>query len=371
MVGPRFGSGAAAAPRNHGAPTPWRAVLLICMAALLGACAERGSVDFAPAAENATIHRIWAAKFRSAEQADARGAPPRPMEVEYEALDVSVPPTHSVGKIEWPRGIPNAATDFVALRKTEVPALGAFARSVSRGDVSGRGETMIFVHGYNMRHGEAVYQVTQFVHDFEIPVPPVLFSWPSAGVTAGYVYDRDSALMSRNALERLILELSSEGRKVFLVGHSMGSYLIMETLRQISQRRSANVAQRVRGVILIAPDIDGELFRAQAQDIGRLPDPFIVMVARQDRALQASSLLTGRRPRLGNQADRSLVADLPVSLIDVSQLADPRGNNHSIAISSPQAIAALRRLAGQRAPGEVAVSDLLVLEREDEGVPGQ
>ena len=284
----------------------------------------------------------------------------------FEAIDVSVPPVHEVGKIEWPEGTPDANTDFVSVKNRAIGGQSSFVQQVARADRSGRQETLVFVHGYNTRHAEAVYQVSQFAHDFEVPTPAVLFSWPSAGVTAGYVYDRDSALIARDHLESLLIELSRGNRKIVLVGHSMGSYLIMETLRQATLKRSFNVAAEIDALVLMAPDIDGELFRSQVDEMGQLPDPFILMVAKQDRALRISSLLTGRRPRLGAQTDRSVVGDLPISVVDVSNFSDGSNFDHKIVTTSPEAIAIIRRLSEKAPPGDAKVGDLTVLSDLDQ-----
>ncbi|MGD1880744.1 MAG: alpha/beta hydrolase [Paracoccaceae bacterium] len=341
---------------NFGVPViAWLAVLC------LTACAGRGEFQFAEADPNATAHKIWVSKLRSDVQAGAQGAPPRPGTLSFEAITVSVPATHAPGEIEWPDGPPDAQTDFVSIQQSGFDTIRGFAADISRSDTVGRSETLVFVHGYNTRHAEAVYQLTQFVHDFEVPVPPVLFSWPSAGVTAGYVYDRDSALLARDHLESTIIALTQDGRKVVLVGHSMGSYLIMETLRQIALKGSLDIEGKIEALTLMAPDIDGELFRDQAMAIGDLPDPFILMVAEQDRALRISSLLTGLRPRLGSQTDRAIVGDLPISVVDVSDLAAGGEFNHKIATTSPAAIAILREMAQQAPPGETHIGALVVL----------
>lgn len=316
---------------------------------------------FSDASPLATTHTIWIANYRSEDQADSRSAPPRPDDMEYEALDVSIPPTHKTGEIEWPSGEPDANTDFVVVGERRFSSGTSFANDVARSDTSRRDETFVFVHGYNTRHAEAVYQIAQFVHDFGVPTPPVLFSWPSAGVNAGYVYDRDSALLARDKLEELLISLSRGSRKIILVGHSMGSYLIMETLRQIDFKDSLNIAREIDALVLMAPDIDGELFRSQADSIPDLPQPFILMVAEQDQALEISSLLTGRRPRLGAQTDRSVVGDLPISLIDVSDLSTGGEFDHKIATTSPAAIAIIRRLAERVPPGETHVGEMVLL----------
>lgn len=338
-----------------------RGLLLLVVAACLCSCTRRGVIEFAEPTPAASVHNVWVTNFRSEIQAGAGGAPPRPSEPVFQAIEVSVPPTHKVGEIEWPSGKADARTDFVALKQRDFDGIDGLAEDISRSKDTAQAETMVFVHGYNTRHAEAVYQLAQLVHDMEIPVPAVLFSWPSAGVTAGYVYDRDSALLSRDVLEETLIELTNGGRKVVLVGHSMGSYLIMETLRQIAHKGSMDISSQIDAVILMAPDIDGELFRDQAFAISELPSPFILMVAEQDRALNISSLLTGWRPRLGTQTDRTIVGDLPISVIDVSDLASGAHFDHKIATTSPAAIAILRRLTVEVPPGELVLDPFLLL----------
>ena len=63
---------------------------------------------------------------------------------------------------------------------------------------------LIFVHGFNTRFEEAVYRFAQIVHDARVDVAPVLFTWPSGGSVTDYVYDRDSAVYSRDALEAVL-----------------------------------------------------------------------------------------------------------------------------------------------------------------------
>lgn len=343
-------------------PNPTSAQLMAAATAfVLVGCSERGVLEVAMPNPSATTHTIWVSNFRSDVQADASGAPPRPVALSFEAINVSVPATHAPGKIEWPDGPPDASTDFVSVGQRQFETINSFASDVARSDQGQINETLVFVHGYNTRHAEAVYQLAQFVHDFEIPVAPVLFSWPSAGLTIGYVYDRDSALLARDELESTLVALTRNGRKVVLVGHSMGSYLIMETLRQIALKGSMDIDRDIKSITLMAPDVDGELFREQAMTIGDLPTPFIIMVAKQDGALRISSLLTGRRPRLGAQTDRSIVGDLPITVVDVSDLAVGGEFNHKIATTSPSAIAILRGLTQRGPPGAAPIGALVVL----------
>lgn len=313
----------------------------------LAACAERGEIAFGPTAADAVIQQVWVAKFRPDHgPAEGQRSPPRPQELVYERYSVSIPATHEIGHIEWPKTVPNAATDFVTVAQDAVQTLDRFSTQVAAADIGSTGTTVLFVHGYNYTHGEAVYQTAQIAHDFETPSPMVLFSWPSAGVSGGYLYDRDSVLIARDELEKVIIGLTrNNGRQIDIIAHSMGNQLVMETLRQIEISGSLNIGKKINALVMISPDIDGELFYTQAARIKELPRETVILAARQDRALRLSALLTGRTNRLGSETDRRAVRDLPIAVVDTSDLS-LGGTSHSIPFSSPTAISILKNLDG-------------------------
>jgi esterase/lipase superfamily enzyme len=127
-----------------------------------------------------------------------------------------------------------------------------------------------------------------------------------------------------------------------LLAHSMGAQLTMEVLRQMALRGNTETLSALGGVVLISPDIDPALFRAQAEDVGRLPDPFVVFVSRQDPALRLSARLTGHENRLGNITSIEQVGGLDVTVIDLSGARDA-ASRHLAAATSPTLIAFLRQ----------------------------
>ena len=80
----------------------------------------------------------------------------------------------------------------------------------------------------------------------------------------------------------------------------MGSALTMETLRQMALRGSSRALSRIKGVVLISPDLDVDLFRSIALDIGTLPQPFVIFGSSKDRILNLSATISGAPERLGN-----------------------------------------------------------------------
>lgn len=200
------------------------------------------------------------------------------------------------------------------------------------------------MHGFNNTFAEGTYRIAQMAHDLDLPGTVVHYSWPSAAEPLGYAYDRDSALFARDGLEELLKSVQAAGpRRIILVAHSMGSALLMETLRQVAIRGDNALLARIGGVVLISPDIDVDVFRSQAKDIGRLPQPFVVFTSRRDRVLRLSARLSGQTDRLGTLADLDRVADLPITLLDTA--AFNSGDGHFNVGNSPALLRLLERIA--------------------------
>jgi esterase/lipase superfamily enzyme len=119
----------------------------------------------------------------------------------------------------------------------------------------------------------------------------------------------------------------------------------MEALRTLALQGRRDVLDALAGVILIAPDIDVDVFRAQAAAIGALPQPFVVFTSKQDKALRLSARMSGQTNRLGTLQDIETVGDIPVTFIDVSEFYEDSETSHFVAGSSPQLIRILGRLA--------------------------
>jgi esterase/lipase superfamily enzyme len=203
-------------------------------------------------------------------------------------------------------------------------------------------EAVIFVHGFNTAFIEGVYRTAQIANDLHLPGVVTHYSWPSLGAPLAYAYDRDSALFARDGLIDMIRRTAEAGpQRILLIAHSMGSHLVMEALRQMALSRDP-AFDRIGGVVLIAPDIDVDLFRQQASAIDRLPQPFLIVISQRDRVLTLSARLTGETSRLGNLQSGESVADLPVTLVDVTAFGS--GDGHFTLASSPALIGLLRQL---------------------------
>lgn len=197
-------------------------------------------------------------------------------------------------------------------------------------------DTLIYVHGYNYNFHESLFQLAKIVTQGELKESPILFSWPSEGSVTGYVADKNAAIYARDDLVELLddLKKSRARGKVTLFGHSMGAWLVIESLRQLKLSDRDDVLRRIDQVVLAAPDIDVDLFKRQVETIGTLKRPIIVLNSTDDRALAISSRIGGSRARVGsigreNATIQELIASRKIKLIDLSTLPTPDKTNHN------------------------------------------
>ncbi len=323
-------------------------VLFVLSAILfMTACAQRGTLTIAPDPTGVgSPETIFVATSRGIDPETQALGGERAIKETFAVFDVSIPPDRVAGEINWPpRGeVADPATDFVTTRAASLPDPASFRSELRRelnASPEADGGVLIFIHGFNTNFSEGLYRLAQIKHDLDVKGVVVHYSWPSKASPFGYLYDHDSANFARDGLEELIHQVHEAGAKrITLFAHSMGSYLTMETLRQMAIR-DGNV-DLVNVVILMSPDIDVDVFKSQAESIGRLPNPFLIFTSDKDRALGLSSRLSGDGTRLGNLQDPAVLGDLDVTLVEVG--AYSTGSGHSTPVSSPELIALLDKI---------------------------
>lgn len=266
-------------------------------------------------------------------------------DLQFGRFDVSVPPQREPGTVTWTPRARHAdpARDFLVADARLYPDAQTFRQDIAPDLAAEGGAAIIYIHGFNTGFAKGLYRLAQLTADLDLPGVEFHYAWPSAARPLSYVEDRDSALLARDGLENLIGEITAAGgREILLVAHSMGSFLTMETLRQMAIGNNPAL-RALGGVVLISPDIDVELFHVQARAIGTLPQPFILFTSRRDRALRLSALLSGQPDRLGNIGSLSEVADLEVLVLETGALSV--GTGHMNPAKSPELLELLRNVA--------------------------
>lgn len=329
------------------------ASFLLAMLALSGCAgidATHRLLDVVAAEPDATLgpHRIYVVTTR-AEAKDRKEvfSGERNVDLNFARVDVTLPRTHIPGELEQPRR--NARRDparhfaagEVALYRSQKGFSTALHESLKRTN----GRALIFVHGYRTPFDSSVYRAAQIVHDSGYKGTAVLFSWASSGRTVDYIYDNNSATVARDGLEETLRLMRAAGAKrIDIIAHSMGNWLTMEALRQFALASERDITKTLGDIILASPDIDVDVFKSQLRRIGKPERPFFVIVSRDDRALLASSIIAGNRPRVGDYGDDEDLASLGVTVVDVSGISSGNSLNHAKFADNPLLV----QLLGQR-----------------------
>ena len=289
-----------------------RVVLLVCgavvLAGPLAGCAgtmdsvtgSTGLFSSAQAAQSRTV-QIFVASTRKSNKEGGTGETSR--NARFSITSVSIPPGHEPGAIERPSITPESRSRHfvvVADRRIEPDSFQQQVATQVSGRIGVSRDVLVFVHGFNTSFDEARFRLAQIVADGNFTGVPVLFTWPSRSQILAYGSDKESATASRDPLEKLLQDLAATpgvGR-VHILAHSMGTWLAMEALRQAGIAGRADLGGHIGEVMLAAPDIDLDVFRAQMARVANAAR-VSVFAAADDRALSVSATLAGSRTRLG------------------------------------------------------------------------
>jgi esterase/lipase superfamily enzyme len=331
------------------------------VAASLAGCASRPENGYLSAvalvAPGAVDHTVLVATTRERdERPGTLFNGDRASAVDYAEITVSVPPTHTEGKIEWattPPGDPNA--DFVVRDEAYLDGDKAFVAALNAQLAlrpPGKRRVFVFIHGFNTMFAEGLYRLVQIAQDSKSPGVPVLFTWASRGKATAYLYDTNSATAARDELEHTLrLVLASNAEEVNVLAHSMGNWVTVEALRQIKISGRLEHANKLGFIILAAPDIDIDVFKSQLRSFGKLQRPFYVVLSEDDKALWLSGTIAGGVNRVGDDPRVADLAKLGATVID---LTDVKANDSAHHDKFDQLAAVAPQLRGVLAQGIAA-----------------
>ncbi|WP_265518897.1 alpha/beta hydrolase [Nitratireductor luteus] len=316
------------------------------LAIFVGGCANESqhrilaqTIAPARASQIAKTHELFIATSRARDEAPgvvfAGNRSPDPM---FGRVEISVPAVHEPGRIEYSptNKVADPARYFAARRIGLYRSEAGFAEDLREDLAEGSGRALVFVHGYNTGFDEAIYRMTQIVHDSGFTGTPVLFTWASAARTIDYIYDSNSAAAARDALEETLLTVARSGAtRIDIIAHSMGSWVTMETLRQLAIAGNKDLNGKLGDVVLASPDIDADLFKLQMRRYGAPVGGFYALTSRDDRALSLSQLIAGNQPRVGATIDAEELSLIGVTVIDVTGVASTDRLNHTKFAENP------------------------------------
>jgi esterase/lipase superfamily enzyme len=215
------------------------------------------------------------------------------------------------------------------------------------GDLLGEATTardvLIYVHGFNQTFEMAALDAARLSDGIRFQGDTMVFAWPSKAKLFDYGYDRESAMWSRDALERVLdgLIASRAIGRIHIVAHSIGTMLTMEGLRQLYARYGDATAERIGAVVFASPDIDMDVFASSVERIGPLASKITIIIATNDRALAVSGWIAGGISRVG-AAEKTRLEGFGLRVIDASE----QGwgiINHDLFLSNAQIRQVIRR----------------------------
>lgn len=228
--------------------------------------------------------------------------------------------------------------DF-AVQRVE-PVAGEAASGLAEG-LRGR-NTLLFVHGYNQTFEAAAFDAASLSDGIGFKGNSALFSWPSKAGLLDYGYDRESALIARDHLaDALAAVLLDEfGARLHLVAHSMGTLVTLEALRIYRDRNGDKGLDRLGALVLAAPDVDVDVFKAALAKLGPWREKMTVITATNDRALDLSRRLAGG-DRVGALPADAL-SGLGVKVVDATEFASGL-IRHDVFVANADVRAVIRR----------------------------
>ncbi len=298
--------------------------------------------------QQASRQKVYIATTRqSSEIAGAFYSDRRSSELGFASVVVSIPPNHVPGNLERPESLPpKPSTEFAVIEPAVYANDDAFVASLNRELAKRAPEDrtiLLFVHGYNNTISNSILRLGQFVEDTGFTGVPVLFSWASAARTPLYVYDLNSALTARPLLMQTARTLGRTNARGFDVfAHSMGTFLTMEGFVQGAQSGRAANLSRLENVMLAAPDIDIDLFKTQIAQINFDKSKIFILVSKDDSALNFSRRISGGVERVG-ASDAQELAELGVTVVDLSEIDDSTSGSHSKFAGSPEVVQLIGR----------------------------
>ena len=201
-------------------------------------------------------------------------------------------------------------------------------------------DTLVFIHGFNVTFDGALQAGALLAQSLKVEdrsVNIVVFSWPSDGKAIplmSYYSDREDARVTGPAVARAFLKFrdyvlalnDSEycQRKVHLLVHSMGAYVLRNSLQALIAKDQNSLTRLFDHILLAAPDEDDDTFEhdAKLRLLPRIGRQVTVYFNPRDKGLLVSDKTKANPDRLGSDGPR-MVDLIPkkIACVDCSVVA--------------------------------------------------
>ena len=222
-----------------------------------------------PVQKNIAVVKVFYAtdRSRTSQSAPGRIFGSNRGTLSYGSCEVSIPRDPRLAKPEEPAlarlEFKEQADNQPALRKVSPREYGPYLKSLKAAIArSPKKSAFVYVHGYNVTFADAARRTAQLKYDLGFDGAPIFFSWPSKGRSAAYSADEADVEWSQPDLKEFLKDLAAKAnvRNIYLIAHSMGNRALTKAyIYMISER--PELKKVFREVILIAPDIDSDVFK--------------------------------------------------------------------------------------------------------------
>ncbi|MEM9392706.1 MAG: alpha/beta hydrolase [Pseudomonadota bacterium] len=235
--------------------------------------------------------------------------------------------------------IPDEITRLSAIRETSPDAIYDAVR-----DSTGDARPLFYTHGFFIDFDKGCRRATLFMQNTRTEGRFLWFSWPSDGAIFNYTHDEADLYWSLPEYADAILEMHRRfgPNRVDVAGHSLGGRGLVLALNEVAVREPGT---RLGHVVLLAPDMDADIFAGILPRIRPIVDSLTIYVSGTDRPLALSEQLHGYA-RLG-QAGNDVSAFTDVEIIDVTDLPLRSPTGHLYHIYNPEVGADIDQLLSQ------------------------
>jgi hypothetical protein len=194
---------------------------------------------------------------------------------------------------------------------------------------------IVYFHGYYEDFERSCQRAARFKYRLGLDSELLLFTWPANSTPL--TYGADVADLEAS-VPTFLLALEELGERfgpgnISIVAHSLGSRGMVKSLREWPER-----PEKFRDLILVAADIDRELFVESLPLLRAHTENITLLVSARDRALDVSKVVN-RAPRLGQATD---LAAQGVAVIDVTDIADTHFSGHIYHLRNPAVVDLIR-----------------------------
>lgn len=232
---------------------------------------------------------------------------------------VNVPRNHGTGDLNLTHDQRESSHDYFKILGSKEMNLETLVDYLKKSKRS----PLIFVHGFNVKHEQAVVRASQIAYDLKYQGPVILFSWPAGAGDSFFedtmlkkTYDlnlknaQSSVLVFKNFISKLIEAKVTPN----ILVHSMGHQVVLPALFELGKEK----AELPLGeVILNAPDFESELFVKNIDVLKNISRRVTLYCSYNDKAMFASETVNSTK-RLGACFYMEGIDTINVSLLDNS-----------------------------------------------------